>query len=253
MAEGDTVHRIARRIESALRGRLIDVATAPDPRSPICQRAPELVGRELERAEARGKHLVAGFSGGLALHSHLGISGRWVVRGSGPRPRGRAWIVLGSGPASAAQFGGKLLRVVSESRLRNDPGLLQLGPDPLAVTFDRDAAARRLLAVEAEREVGDTLLDQRVISGVGNAIRAEACFRAGVSPWRRIGDLSGDEAAALVGQCERTMRISLEGGARPRSVYRAAGRPCPRCGARVQSRGQGDANRIVYWCERCQA
>jgi len=252
VAEGDTIHRLARRLDAALGGHLIDVAEAPDRRSPVHSRAAELRGRTLERVEARGKHLLASFSDGVALHSHLGINGRWVVRPGGPAPRGRPWILLGSSDAVAAQFGGKLLRVTSESRLRNDPGLLQLGPDPLAADFDREAAARRLLAVGSDREVGDALLDQRVIAGIGNAIRTEACFRARVSPWRRIGDLDADEAAALIGHSERVMRLSLEGGTRPRSIYRATGRACPVCGTTIRSRGQGDANRIAYWCDGCQ-
>ena len=112
--------------------------------------------------------------------------------------------------------------------------------------------ARRLLAVGSDREVGDALLDQRVIAGIGNAIRTEACFRARVSPWRRIGDLDADEAAGLIGHSERVMRLSLEGGTRPRSIYRATGRACPVCGTTIRSRGQGDANRIAYWCDGCQ-
>ena len=252
MAEGDTIHRHARGIEAALGDHLIDLASAPDPRSPARARASELAGRTLERVEARGKHLLLFFSGGLAVHSHLGINGSWVVRPAGPRPRRRAWLLLTSDAAVAAQFGGKLLRVVSESRLRADPGLLQLGPDPLGPRFDRPSAARRLLA-EGGREVGDALLDQRVIAGIGNAIKAEACFRARVSPWRRADQLTFDEADALIGQAERVMRAGLESGRRPRSVYRAAGRPCPACGTPIRSRGQGDANRTAYWCERCQS
>jgi endonuclease VIII len=252
VAEGDTVHRVASRLEAALGGRLIDLAEAPARRSPVHRDVGGLHGRELERVEARGKHLLASFSGGLALHSHLGINGRWTIRPGGPPPRGAPWIALGADRTVAAQFGGRLLRLVPEARLRNDLGLAQLGPDPLAPGFDREAATRRLLAAGPDREVGDALLDQRVVAGIGNAIRAEACFRAGVSPWRRLGDLDRDEAAALVGASERVMRVSLERGRRPRSIYRAAGRPCPVCGTAIRSRGQGDANRIAYWCDRCQ-
>ncbi len=151
MAEGDTIHRYAERLGAALGGREIELAEAPDPRSPIHHRAAELRGRTLERAEARGKHLLASFSGGLALHSHLGINGSWRIRGDGLRPRGRPWLLLASGPSFAGQFGGKLLRVVSESRLRNDPTLMQLGPDPLRPEFDVEEAAQRLMRAGAGR------------------------------------------------------------------------------------------------------
>lgn len=253
MAEGDTIHRTARRLEAALGGREIALAEAPNPRSPIHHRVGELRGRTLERAEARGKHLLAHFSGGLVLHSHLGINGGWRVRGDGRLPYGKPWVLLGSGPGVAAQFDGKLLRLVSESRARNDPGLLQLGPDPLAPGFDAPAAARRLLGAGAGREVGDVLLDQRVIAGIGNAIRVEGCFQAGIDPWRQVDDLEPEEAERLVRANARVMRISLRRGRRPRSIYRAGPRGCPRCGGRISVGRQGDGNRATYWCGRCQS
>src|SRR5204862_8162271 len=144
VAEGDTIHRTARRLEETFGGRTIELGRAANPRSPIHGRGGELEGRILERVEARGKHLIATFSGGAALHSHLGVNGRWQVRGDGRAPSGRPWLLLASGRCVASQFGGKLLRLVSESRVRNDPALIQLGPDPLGPDFDREAAAARL-------------------------------------------------------------------------------------------------------------
>jgi len=193
MAEGDTIHRTARRLEEALGGRTIDLAEAASARSPVLHRAGALSGRTLETVEARGKHLLATFSGGLGLHSHLGITGRWSIRTAGEL-RGRPWLRLRSREVVAAQFGGKLLRIEPAARLRGDPMLLRLGPDPLADDFEARAGAARLRSLEPSREIGDALLDQRVIAGIGNAIRAEALFRAGVSPWRRIGDLRRVEA-----------------------------------------------------------
>jgi endonuclease VIII len=252
MPEGDTIHRIARRMNAAFDGREIALADAPSPRSPIHNRASELRGRTFEGAEARGKHLLVHFSGGVVLHSHLGMNGRWRVAADGRAPSGRPWIRIGSGPAVAAQTGGKLLRLVSESRARNDPGLLQLGPDPLRPGFDAADAVGRLLAASPRREVGDALLDQRLIAGIGNAIRNEACFAAQVSPFRRIGALERDEALAVVQECRRIMLIAVESGRRPHQVYRAERRPCPRCGGRISVRAQGDGGRIAYWCPQCQ-
>jgi endonuclease-8 len=252
MPEGDTIHRAARRLNLALAGRELELAAAPNPRSPLHNRAYELEGRTLEQAEARGKHLLAHFSDGLVVHSHLGINGRFYVRGDGGASRSKPWLRIGAGDASAEQFGGKLLRLVSESRARNDPALAQLGPDPLAAGFDADEAAARLLSAGAAREVGDVLLDQSVIAGIGNAIKAEVLFRAKISPWRRLEDLSADEAASLIAATEEVMKVSLARGRRPRSIYRTAGRPCRRCGTTISSRGQGDANRTAYWCPNCQ-
>lgn len=252
MPEGDTIHRAAARLDAALGGRVIELADAPDPRSPIHGRAGQLEGRVLERVEARGKHLLVHFSGDLAVHSHLGMNGRWRIRADGRLPHGRAWLVLGSGRGIAAQAGGKLLRLVHESRVRNDPGLMQLGPDPLRPDYDRDEAVRRLRAA-GEREVGDALLDQRIIAGVGNAIRNEACYLVGVSPWRPVASMSDAEVDSLVDETRAVMLESLRRGRRPRSIYRANRRGgCPRCGAHINSRGQGDANRTAYWCPSCQ-
>ncbi len=250
MPEGDTIHRAAERINTALAGREIELADAPNPRSPIHNRAAELQGRTLEAAEAFGKHLVVHFSGGLALQSHLGMNGRWWITADGRLPYGKPWLRLASGRAIAAQTGGKVLRVVSESRLRNDPGLTRLGPDPLRPEFELEAATAQLRELGRGREIGDALLDQRIIAGIGNAIRAEALFGARISPWRNVDDLSAAELELVVAENQRVMRASLAKGRRPRAIYRS--RRCPNCGGPIRSHGQGDDNRTAYWCPSCQ-
>jgi endonuclease-8 len=251
--EGDTIHRAARQLNAALAGHELELADAPSPRSPLHTRAAELQGRTFELAEAHGKHLLAHLSGGLVLHSHLGMNGRWQINSDGGLPHGKPWLRMGAGRAVASQTGGKLLRLVSESRARHDPILIQLGPDPLRPGFDVAAGARRLREAGAQRELGDALLDQRIISGIGNAIRVEACFAAELSPWRRIDDLSETELERVVSESERIMRVSVAEGRRPRAIYRANRGGCPRCGGPVESRGQGDDNRTAYWCPRCQS
>ena len=254
MPEGDTIHRAARRIDSALVGKEMAIAAAPNPRSPLHARATDLGGRTLERAEAKGKHLLLHFSGDLVVHSHLGINGRWRVAADGHLPAGKPWLLLGSGRGIAAQSGGKILRLISAARARNDPALLQLGPDPLAPGFDEPAAAARLLAYEPSERVGAALLDQSLIAGIGNVIRIEACFVSKVSPWRRVGELSATEAEALVSSSRWIMETAIARGSRPQQIYGRKGRRggCPRCRARIMIRGQGDDNRVTYWCESCQ-
>lgn len=252
MPEGDTIHRAAARMNAALRGKEMVLADAPNPRSPLFGRAGELRGETLEEAEAFGKHLVAHFSGGLALHSHLGMNGRWWITADGGLPYGRPWLRLGHGRAIASQSGGKVLRIVSRSRLRNDPALRRLGPDPLRPGFDLEAAVERVRCRGAGLEIGEVLLDQEAIAGIGNAIRVEGLFRAGVSPWRAVDDLSPAELERSVAESVEVMRISMAKGRRPRSIYRAGRSGCPRCGGPVRSRGQGDGNRTAYWCPNCQ-
>jgi endonuclease-8 len=250
--EGDTIHRAAARINVALGGRELELAEAPNPRSPLHRRAADLRGRTLVEAEARGKHLLVHFSDNVVLHTHLGMNGKVFVAADGRLPYGRPWLTLASGRAVASQTGAKLLRLTSETRARNDPALLRLGPDPLRPGFDVGAATARLRRFGAGREVGDAVLDQQIIAGIGNAIRNEALFRARISPLRRVEELSDDDLELVVAENAAVMRESISKGRRPRSIYRAERRGCPSCGGPVSVRGQGDDNRTAYWCPDCQ-
>lgn len=252
MPEGDTIHRAARKIHTALVGKQMARADTPNPRSPIHSRAGELAGRTLERAEARGKHLLLHFSGDQVIHSHLGMSGRWYIRADGRLPYGKPWLLLSAGHAVASQTGGKILRLVPASRARNDPALLQLGPDPLRREYDPEEATARILAYEPSAGIGEALNDQSLIAGIGNVIRIEACFLPGINPWRKVGDLSEEEARKIVDAASWVMKTSMKRGSRPKQIYGRSRQPCPRCGGRILSHGQGDDNRVTFWCEGCQ-
>ncbi len=253
MPEGDTIHRIAQRVGTALKGRQLAVAEAPNLRSPLHSRATELAGATITLSEARGKHLLLHFDNDLVLHSHLGMSGRWRVAADGSAPFGKPWLVLASGPAIAHTSGGKILRLISETRARNDPALAQLGPDPLRPEFDERAAAQRILEWEPSERIGAALNDQSLIAGIGNVIRIEALWLSRVSPWRRIARLEPEEASAIVTNSKWVMETAIAKGARPEQIYgKLSRRPCPRCGGAIRSRGQGDDNRVTFWCEGCQ-
>lgn len=250
MAEGDTILRLARRLEAGLGGQELAVA-APSPRGQAAG-VPRLDGRRLEGAEARGKHLLLRF-GPLVLHTHLGMSGAWHLYPAGARwrrPRASAWAVLSGRESEAVQFGGPTMRLLSAERLHRDPQLAALGPDLLAPDFD---PAPVLAAIRADRgrELGEALLDQRLLAGIGNIFKSEACFAAGVDPWRRVGELTEEELAAVLAAARAQMLDAVVTGRASFAVYRRRG-PCPACGGRVRSRGQGDANRTTYWCPGCQ-
>jgi endonuclease-8 len=259
VAEGDTIHRTARRLEGALAGQRILDAAVPNPASPLrsqTARLRELRGGRLERAEAKGKHLLLHFETGLALHCHLGMRGSWLIHESGSRwrqPRRRAWIVLSTAIAEAAQFGGARLALRTEGELRSDPRIASLGPDLLAPGFDPAVAVAALRATDQNRDVGEAVLDQRVVAGVGNVYKSEGCFAASIDPWRVLSELTDSELDRLLGELRDLMVTGLERGRRPRHVYRRRGQPCPRCGAPIRSAGQGDSNRTTYWCRSCQA
>jgi len=250
MAEGDTILRAARRLDAALTGDTVTVA-APNPRGRAA-RIERLDGRRLDAVESHGKNLLLRF-GDLTLHSHMGMNGSWHVypRG-GPwrKPRGSAWAVLAGETREAVQFGGPTLRLVAVDRIRRDPQLARLGPDILAPELDLDAILQSLRA-EPGRTLGDALLDQTVVAGIGNIFKSEACFAARVDPWRAVANLGDDELRAVLGAARAQMLQAVESGRHTYAVYRAR-RPCPVCHGRISSRGQGDANRTTYWCPRCQ-
>ena len=131
-------------------------------------------------------------------------------------------------------------------------GTRRLGPDILADAPDLAAMIANLRRQHPARELGDALLDQRLVAGIGNLWKAETLWQAELSPWCRLDDVSDDELERVLGEAARLMRASAEGGREQRRVYRRAGRPCPSCGAPIRSRGQGDANRMAYWCPDCQ-
>jgi endonuclease-8 len=251
LAEGDTILRAARRIEDALAGEPLTVS-APNPRGRAAG-VERLEGRTLERAEARGKHLLL-HCGELVLHSHLGMSGAWHVHPHGARwrrARGAAWAVLRGERAEAVEFGGPTMRVLSAGAVARDPVLSRLGPDVLAAAFDPGRIVASLSSAP-EWAIGDALLDQRLLAGIGNIFKSEACFVARVDPWQAVGGLGPERLAALVQAAHDLMSASAERGRPEMAVYKRAGRPCPRCGAPIRSRGQGDANRTTYWCPVCQ-
>jgi endonuclease VIII len=258
MPEGDTILRAANRIRPLLEGAVPDEIRTPQPRHAADRWPQRLGGRRVERVDAYGKHLFLRFEGGLTLHSHLRMNGAWAVYPHGARwrrsPR-RAWLVVRTGDAEVVEFDGPVLELMTEARTRSDPRLRALGPDLLAADFAPAHFLARLRADDQTRSIGDALLDQRNVAGIGNIWKAEGCWGAGIDPWRRVAEVSDEEAVAIVENARPRMLASATGGADERAerhVYRRDGRPCPRCGATIRARGQGDDNRTTWWCPGCQ-
>jgi endonuclease VIII len=244
MPEGDSLHRAARRLH-LLVGEHVE-AESPNPRGLATGVARAVDGRVLERVEAVGKNVLLYFDGGVVVRSHLRMNGRWKVRPRDGLPlQGSPWLVLRSPEWEATQWNGPVLRLGGEA-------VRALGPDLLASSTDPAAIVSRLRGVGQTRLVGEALVDQRIVAGIGNMWLAEALWHTRVSPWAALASVSDEELRRTLTWARVEMGASVEGRRPSRAVYRRAGRGCPRCGEPIRSRGLGDSNRTAYWCPACQ-
>ena len=258
MPEGDVVWRAARDLREALAGRVL---TRSDFRVPRYATT-DLTGRTVTESVSRGKHLLTRVEGGVTVHTHLRMEGAWRVRPARTQVRDghRIRLVLGNADWQAIGYQLGIVEVVPTAR--EDRIVGHLGPDLLGPDWDPDEAVRRLLA-DPQRPIGEALLDQRNLAGIGNMYKAEVLFLRGVSPWRKAGDVA--DPAALVNMAKRVLEANRERrdqittGRWQRGegtwVHGRRGRPCRRCGTPIRTADQGadPEARIAYWCPRCQA
>lgn len=242
--EGDTLHRAANRLQ-VLVGQRIE-ASSPHPRAQAEGVAARIDGRVLTAVEAYGKNLLLRFEGGIVVRSHLRMSGRWTLRPRGEPRAGRPWLVLRGERHEGVLWNGPVLELHARS-------LDRLGPDILERPPRIDAMLARLCRSDQSRPLGEALLDQMLVAGIGNMWAAESLWETGLSPWRRLRDVDEDGRRRVLESAAALMRASVDTGREgPHRVYRRAGRPCPRCGAAIRAWGLGDDNRTAYWCPGCQ-
>lgn len=254
MPEGDVLLRTAATLHRWLAGR--DVTAATTRVEGLA--AARLVGRRVTSVEARGKHLLVRFDTGHVLHTHMRMAGSWHVYAAGQpwqRPEAQARLTLTCGDRLAVCFNAPVVEVLNPGAEPAHPALARLGPDVLVEPLDLAEVVRRARARPPATALGELLLDQRVVAGVGNIWRAEALFAEGHNPFTPRSALSDGDLGRLVATAARLMRASS--GAPPRrpparAVYRRAGRPCHRCGTLVRSRAQTELARVAYWCPACQ-
>ena len=210
---------------------------------------------------SRGKHLLTRTRNGLTLHTHLRMDGSWRVRPAAERIREdhRIRLVLGNEDWQAIgyQLGVvELIRTSEESRVTG-----HLGPDLLGADWDSDEAVRRLSA-EPDRPIGEALLDQKNLAGIGTWFCAEMLFLRGIDPWRPAGSVEDLDALVDLGHRLLDANKTRPGHAstgdlrpgRESWVYGRAGRPCPRCGTVIRRGEQGPPGqeRLRFWCPNCQ-
>jgi endonuclease-8 len=255
MPEGDTIFRAARTLNRALAGRTVTRFDSVFSRLTRIDEDERIPGRTIERVDARGKHLLIWFSGDLVLRTHMRMHGSWHIYRPGERwqrPRADMRIVIGTPDYEAVAFSVPVAELTSARELERAEPMRILGPDILAEQFDAAEVVRRIEAMR-DVEIGDALLDQSAVAGIGNIFKSESLSAARVNPFTRVGELSRADIERIVDAARRLMRASATQRPAGSSVYGRAGRPCRRCGTIISRRKQGEHARITYWCARCQA
>lgn len=263
MPEGDTIFRTARTLGRWLEGR--EITGARSQRLKVPPR--RMVGQTVEAVEARAKHLLIRFSSGDVLHTHMRMTGSWHVYTKGERWRKPEWqarVVLEAGDRVAVCFDAPVVELLAVGEEDHHPSLASLGPDVLVDPFDLHEVLRRAALQSPDLAVGVLLLDQRVVSGIGNIYRCESLFLARLHPETPRFALDDPALAALVDTASRLMRANLApaqgfgrrfapaGGPTGPWVYGRAGRPCRRCRSSIRAGPVGDPPRDAWWCPTCQ-
>jgi endonuclease-8 len=262
MPEGDTIWRTARTLHAALAGKTVLAFESSLPAVAVAARRLEIVGREIEAVEARGKHLLVRFAGGAVLHTHQGMRGSWRLhrRAGAVRRPPYARAVIETADVVAVCSLAPVVELLSRPQAASHPALVRLGPDLLGPGFD-PVAARRRLRSRGDLAIGPALMDQVALAGIGNVYKSEVLFLCGVSPFARVRDLDDAALDRLVAKAGELLRRNL-GPDRRRTtsgltpgrlwVYRRSGQPCRRCGTRIERAVQGDQARSTYFCPGCQ-
>ena len=264
MPEGHVIHRAARRLASVLVGReLADVQARG--RDLVEARAAErLRGDTVTEVVPLGKNLLIHFASGWSIYSHLKMDGVWHLYRSGERwrkSRRAMWLVLDTGEWQAVNFNGVDLELHRTDELMRDSRITMLGPDVLDPAFDEQEYLARMRGRGNHRELGDALMRQNIICGIGNIYKAESCFLALADPWRAVATYSDDELLEIRRIATRIMvdgvldqRVVTFHGPGPAGqwVYGRHRQPCRRCGQRVRMREQGADQRVTWWCAHCQ-
>lgn len=274
MPEGDTIFRAARTLGRALAGQAVTRFETVLPQlSRVDQDAP-LTGRIVESVESRGKWLLIRFSGDLILLTHMLMNGSWHIYRPGERwQRARAdmRILIETEKMVAVCFNVQVAEFHTSETLARHPGFSRLGPDVLAEEFD-EATAIANLRERAHMEVADALLTQSILAGIGNVYKSELCFACGVSPFRRVADVTDEELTCLVRTARKFLKANVANGTTAGIVtytgfrrttgradhgarlwvYARAGQACRKCGTLIGQRKQGPGARVTFWCATCQ-
>ena len=259
MPEGDTIHRTASALRTALVGRQMVRFDAPRLVGPVPQ-----AGRTIEWIDSHGKHLEMGFDDGLVLHTHMRMTGSWHLYRPGERwrrPDHQVRAAIETSEWIAVCFSAPVVETYREPGRNRHPGLGRLGPDLCKPDSDLGEIVNLLLShPDPEARLRDVLLDQHVMCGVGNVYRCEVLWATELSPWAHVGDLTHRDAVLVVNTAARMLRANLQSARRVThpaahgglAVYGRNGQGCLRCHETIEVRRVGEYARLLYWCPGCQ-
>ena len=263
MPEGPEIRRAADELAEAIVGQAIVHAELNLPA--LAKRARGLVGHRVTSITPRGKALLTRFDHGLSLYTHNQLYGVWRVAPAGERPETTRSlrVVLESATKALLLYSSSEIALLDDAGVAAHPFLAKLGPDVLEAGTTAAAVRERLVASAfAGRQLGALLLDQAFLGGLGNYLRSEILFDAGLLPMRRPRDLDADERRRLADACLRIPRLSYATRGRRGKAYSAKGafrfavfdregEPCIACATAIERQEVG--TRRLYWCPRCQA
>jgi endonuclease-8 len=275
MPEGDTIFRTARSMGRALIGKPITGFRSNYPLLTRFHDDTPITGQIVERVESRGKWLLIHLSGGATLVTHMLMNGSWHLYRIGDRwqkPARDMRIVLENRDYQAVAFTVPVARIYTAQALAREKRIPPPASDVLSEDFDPIGATAGLRSCAAE-EIGDVLLHQQVLAGVGNVFKSEICFVESVNPFCLVSALNDKQVAALIATSQRLVAanvledvgdtiVTYRGQQRRTTrssspqdslwVYGRSGAPCRRCGNTIRHRLQGPDARVTFWCQTCQ-
>lgn len=260
MPEGDTLFKAAARLRPALAGHSLTRFEAP---RLVGDRPP--LGTRIDDVEARGKHLLVHFDGGLTLLTHLRMTGSWHLYRVGERWRKGAHLARAVVGADSGWVAVCFQAPVVETyhRALGEPdALAALGPDlcrteSLVADVLDEVLERAAALAGPDTTLGEALLDQRIAAGIGNVYKSEACWAARLDPGRRLVEVAPEDRRRVWATAARQLQANLDHAERRThpaglAVYGRRGQPCRRCGTPIRMARQGEQARSTYWCPTCQ-
>ena len=273
MPEGDTIFRAARTLHRALSGKAVVRFASVLPALTRVHDDHPLTGRIVEEVRSVGKHLLMQFSGDLVLRTHMKMNGSWHIYRPGEpwqKPRIAMRVLVATADFEAVGFSIPVAEFLTPRELQRHGELRSLGPDLLGGDFDAAAALTRARERPA-MEIGDALLNQRIMAGIGNVYKSEVLYACRVNPFTPVAEVSDADLSCLISTAHRFLVANVSTGLAPMTtytgyrrttrrddpserlaVYGRARLPCRRCATPIRVKPQGRDARLTYWCPKCQ-